>query len=280
MMILTLIITFLFNYISATELTETKQSLQSTQSTPLKIQFTPELFLKADRLTYTPEFCRSLQATPFLSAITADAKPEEKSRAFDSLFGACRDEFWSAGLGVNYAVYLLLSGNESHLDKLLMTAKDKPVKLGPDQLENLVTIIFKAPAVSDTRHDRLFALNKPHRVLATLLAYCTVSDLKQLELVRNYIQNHWGHRDETYRDFASVEYGTALLDHYIAHPGDLGARNTDLINRIQNQVQHSGTFFKSWASFLVVGALLVIFVAALIGAHQLGYFIRKTPKRI
>ena len=228
--------------------------------------FTSKVFLSADSKLYTADYCRSLKAVPFLAAIRdASAAPTaEKQRAFDALFNGCREEFLAADLAPNYAVYLLLTGNEEFLSSLLRFKDAGKLKLTPEQFQNLGTIVYAA-APPDQR-DRLFALKAPHRALALILAHCDLVEGRvedQLQLLKNYVEGHWAHREETYRDFGAVQQGTQVLEYYLKHPGDLGARKAEVIEAIEARYgrTRSGS---NWASWCVVGALIVVMVGAIL----------------
>lgn len=247
----------------------------ATASATATADFNKETFLAADKNAYTRAYCRSIRSRDFLNAIHSLSPTEPRRRsAFEAFFEGCREEFLASELALDYAVYLLLTGNEEFLGSLLEFRDGKALPLTDKDLRDLGTTIFmpaaaSAAAAQQQQQDRLFALDRPHRVLATLLEHSRIIDSNpagRLKTLQTYVSGHWAYHDQTYHDLSSVDMSVALLGHYIAHPEDLGARRTTIVERIEREYggkRGGGSGWVGWAA-VMVGLAAVVAVGAVV----------------
>ncbi len=226
--------------------------------------FNSEIFLKANPSVYTPTFCRNLKSIPVISVFHEFSPAPQKKKAFEAFFNGCREEFLAAELAVEYVTYLLLTGNEEQLSLLLQFKGNEKLKLSANNLQNLGTMIYSA--APEALKNRLFALDAPHELLATLLEHCSLNEgnpRDQLQLLRNYIDGHWRQKDDSYADFGAVERGVRVLDYYLKNPEHLGARKGEVLKVVEVEYlqQRRGS---QLGRVFIVGGLLSIMATAIV----------------
>lgn len=216
----------------------------SIQSTRL----TEEIFYKADKLLYTPEFCSSLKAVDFVYSIrpipsrTRDAK----TKAFKTLFEACRSKLlYDANMAKHVIVPMVDTKNSEYLPLLLdqgMIKESESLKKYPGEMKEVYNNIDLSPEIksivfhlfginlspSPTTLHYFFQVRHPDLALAYILAYSKVGkeDIGEIRDMMENIKEHVGLGE--YADDICVKSAIGLLDWYFMNPNRIGNHKVNL----------------------------------------------------
>lgn len=269
--------------------------LSLCSATAETLRLTEEVFYKADTLLYTPEFCSALQASDFLHSIrplapaessTATAATELKTRAFKTLFDACRGRLLFDGImAKNVIVPMLDTGNTEYLalllDQGIKNPEDDPPKDPKEkkrsdkqqqqhppvfnnldlssEIKSLTLHLFGVNiSPSPSTNHFFFQVRNPDRALAYLFAY-THLEREAVEEVRELLENVSNHvAVGEFADARSITRAIKLIDGYLSAPKTIGNHKVKLSVLRKDEVIESDSLVSTLASTVlkVLGLIL------------------------